>query len=720
MSQWNRSARSLLVGVSSVAMLASGALSRANAQNSVTLDPITVVATKTPETTTQALAAVSSIRQEQINQFMPGRISNIFSGMPGVWFQERGDDQGTAISIRGLQDFGRVAVLIDGARQNFQRTGHNADGLFYFEPELLAAVDVARGPVANIYGSGAIGGVVAMRTKDVDDVLKPGQRFGVATHGMLGTNQARGLASAFGAARINPNVDAFIGGTWRKHENYEAGNGTTVLNSQYQTQTGIGKLTFRPAAGHEVKLGGTVYETNFFNGTPNATKTATVYDTRVQNEIATARWKYSRPEDRLFDFDGNVYWTQTDSRQTKVQGVNSSISGLLGRTRTFNIETVGTDVNNTSRFDTGPVRHTMTYGGDWFRDRVNVTDPTGTGDLFTPNGERNVGGGFVQLRSQYAAWLESIVAARYDTFDLSGGTTSSSGDRLSPKVTIGVTPVPWFTIYGTYAEGYRAPAITEAFVAGAHPFAGPGSNFTFLSNPSLKPEVGKTIEGGTNIRVDNFATAGDALRIKANVYRNDVDDFIELTQVNFGTAGVGGTICPVSVPPGANCLQYQNIEGAKLHGAEFEGAYDAGTHFLSLVYSYTKGTNRANGNPLLKIPPQKVVGTVGGRFLERRITTLVRWTWVDAKDLSEIPPGTTAILPTSAYNVVDFYASFAPSADVLWEFGIDNLFNKNYARYLDMTTTSAAVSRSLSPGLTVKGGLRVFFGEGFYKRLAAG
>jgi hemoglobin/transferrin/lactoferrin receptor protein len=88
-----------------------------------------------------------------------------------VWFRERADSPETAINIRGLQDFGRVAVVVDGARQNFQRSGHNANGTFFLEPELVAGVDVARGPVANIYGSGAIGGVVSFRTKDVEDVL---------------------------------------------------------------------------------------------------------------------------------------------------------------------------------------------------------------------------------------------------------------------------------------------------------------------------------------------------------------------------------------------------------------------------------------------------------------------------------------------------------------------------------------------------------------------
>jgi outer membrane receptor protein involved in Fe transport len=71
----------------------------------------------------------------------------------------------TVINIRGLRDFGRVAVVVDGARQNYQRSGHNANGSFFLDPELVGGVEVVRGPTANIYGSGAIGGVVSFRTR---------------------------------------------------------------------------------------------------------------------------------------------------------------------------------------------------------------------------------------------------------------------------------------------------------------------------------------------------------------------------------------------------------------------------------------------------------------------------------------------------------------------------------------------------------------------------
>ena len=56
--------------------------------------------------------------------------------------------------------------------------------------------------------------------------------------------------------------------------------------------------------------------------------------------------------------------------------------------------------------------------------------------------------------------------------------------------------------------------------------------FTFLPNPSLRPEIGQTKEIGVNLKYDDIAFKGDKLRIKANVFRNDIEDYIEL--VNFG------------------------------------------------------------------------------------------------------------------------------------------------------------------------------------------
>src|SRR5882762_9458190 len=208
---------------------ASSPVMNARAQSGATpvqsLDTITVAASKTEERAIDALAPVSVVTLEQIQGLQPKRLSDIFYNVPGVSFQDRGDDPATAINIRGLQDFGRVAVVVDGARQNYQRTGHNANGSFFLDPELIGGVDVVRGPTANIYGSGAIGGVVSFRTKDINDVVRPGERWGVDMTGSYGTNKDRGLGSIFGGVRVDPNVDVFGGGLsdpgqlqgWRRH-----------------------------------------------------------------------------------------------------------------------------------------------------------------------------------------------------------------------------------------------------------------------------------------------------------------------------------------------------------------------------------------------------------------------------------------------------------------------------------------------------------------------
>ena len=269
MSGRSRSAGALLVGVSAVALLSGLAGSPALAQSTY-LDPITVVASRTEEVVIQALAGVSAVRGEQLNQLMPTRLEDAFFGVPGVNFQQRADDPGMAVNIRGLQDFGRVAVVIDGARQNFQRTGHQADGLVYMEPELLAGVDVVRGPVANIYGSGAIGGVVSMRTLDTHDILRPGERFATQLHGMVGSNQVQGLGSAFVAARPVDNFDFLVGTTARQRGDYKDGNGNLVVNSHFRVITEIGKVNVRPADGHELKFGFINYQADYDNGLPNA------------------------------------------------------------------------------------------------------------------------------------------------------------------------------------------------------------------------------------------------------------------------------------------------------------------------------------------------------------------------------------------------------------------------------------------------------------------
>ena len=567
---------------------------------------------------------------------------------------------------------------------------------------------MVRGPVANIYGSGAIGGVVSFRTKDIDDVVKAGERWGVLVNGLYGSNITRTMGSIFAGVKVGPNVDIFGGGVYRDQSNYKDGNGKEWPNTGFKVQSGLGKLTVRPWNGHEFKLTGITYETNYVSGQPSGTpNTTSIYDTTVKNEIAALRWRYSRPDDNLFDWDANVYNTRTITDQTKIDGTANAITGAIGDQRTFALDTNGFDVNNTTRFQLNSwIRSAATVGGDWFQDKVNVVDTNGAADFFTPSGQRTVSGAFAQMKLNFGSWVETITALRYDQYVLDGLGVHSSNHRESPKGTVGITPIKGFTVYYTYAEGYRAPAVTETLIAGIHPAAFP-ANFGFIPNPALRPEVGKNKEIGINLRYDDILVKGDGFRGKVNYYRNDVSDFIEF-QVVAGPR----SLCP---RPSPFCFQYQNTPFARLEGWEYEGTYDAGFWFFGFAGSHVKGRNLLTGVPLLKVPPNQYLTTLGVRMFDRKLTVAVRWLAVNAKDAEDIPntaaiTGNPDLPPTNSYNVVNLYAGYSPVPDVTAAIAVDNLFNVQYAPYMNAYASGNSVPPFPSPGVTVKGSLKVRFG----------
>jgi hemoglobin/transferrin/lactoferrin receptor protein len=718
----------------------------------LSLDTITAVATKTDERAIDALAPVSVVTLEQIQGRQASTLGGLLYNIPGVWVQDRGDEPSTSINIRGLQDFGRVAVVVDGARQNYQRTGHFANGSFFLNPELVGGIDIVRGPTANIYGSGAIGGVASFRTKDIEDVVRPGERWGVDAKTILGTNYGRALGSVFGGVHVNPNVDVFAGGTYSTQESYKDGTGFEVANTGNRLTAGIAKLTVRPADGHEVKLG-TVFQEDLYNvgqpprraGDPNSTNVngtfsgagTSIYRSDVKNYTTTLGWKYSQPDDKLFDWDAKVYWNRTENDQIKTfhtsttpsafcGGVpGNAVSGCIGSNRGYQLDTVGVDVHNTTRFETYDWRHAITYGLDAFQDKVVTADLRGTSDVTTPGGQRTVSGGFVQWKANYTSLLEVIGGLRYDNYQLESATASSSGDRLSPKITVGLMPTAVLTPYASYAEGYRAPSITETLVNGPHagatpqdsffrcpsgtPGLGADSTFCFLPNPNLRPEVGKNKEIGFNLKKNDVFTPGDSIRGKFNVFRNDITDYID--QVAFGPP----LTVPTGPPPAPSIivlpfLQYQNIAQARIQGFEAETMYDANLWFVGVAGSYLQGKNLQTGFGLYSIPPQKITTTAGIRLLDRTLVLSMQWTSAQAN--RDIPPTYT---PATGFDLINLYAQYQPTRDLTLNFSVENLLNQYYRPYAIPIGSAGDTQNdvkwaSAGPGIVFKGGLKYHFG----------
>lgn len=678
------------VSVAAIALWSLGAHAQsqpapASAATPIALDEITVTASKQEERAIDALASVSVMTRNEIRSQQPQRLGTLLNQMPSVSTQENPNDPATAINIRGLQDFGRVAVTVDGARQNFQRSGHNANGAFFLDPSFVRVIDVTRGPVANIYGSGAIGGVVSFETVDPKDILRPGERAAAEIGGTgVFARQTGVFGNAIGAFRPNDVVAGLVGLSFRSLNPYRDGNGTKIADTGQDLVSGLGKIVITPGEGQELKLGGQYQRYDFSNGV--GTPTAPRRDNEVTTQNYTARYSFSRPDIPWLNLNIGAYSTSTDTDQTQISGTGAA----LGAKRYFKVQTTGFDIYNTSKFDLGAAALNLTYGADWFEDRVRTSDPVSNGDETTPSGKRSVYGGFVQSHVKYSIF-DLIGALRYDAYELSGGRTSSDGNRISPKLTLGVTPLQGLQVYGTYAEGYRAPSVTETLVDGPHPAP---ASFIFRPNPNLKPEVGKTLEAGVNLKYDDILSEGDRFRGKLAVYRNDVKNYIDGIFVDPGAP------CGAPIPGACNdaFFSYQNVAKARITGFEAELGYDAKRWFMTLAGSTIRGDNRTLNQPLESIYPDKLVLNGGLRFFEEKLTVGARLTLVD--DQKRLPPG-SQVLASKAYALVDLYADYKITPDARAYLSLENVGDVRYRRYRDGDN---------SPGFVGKIGFSTRFG----------
>ncbi|MDZ5452599.1 TonB-dependent hemoglobin/transferrin/lactoferrin family receptor [Labrys sp. ZIDIC5] len=666
----------------------------AAADEPVVLDTVTVTATKTSEKLIDTLGGVSQITQAEIDRAQPASVSDLLKTVPGVATQVSSNDPMQSINIRGMQDFGRVNVLVDGARQDYQITGHNAQGSFYLEPEFINNIDIVRGPISNLYGSGAIGGVASFTTRGIDSILTPDQNWGVEQKVGVSSNGLGAFTSTSAGMRFGTVADIYGQFIYRGAGDYRDGNNDRVTYTGKNNFGGLLKFNYHPGDGQTVSLSAMSQKFDFDNN--NTSRGNSRWRNDVVTSTFTAGYKFESPDNPLINFNAKVYYSETENEKTIiVPGTYASLGVQPGDKLSDKVGTFGFDIYNTSRFSTGAFDHALTYGVDAAFDRVETRDGAGGFvTAFTPSGTRRLLGAYVQDEVRYGDWLRVVGGLRYDHYQLEGGKYESDGSHLSPKITIGVTPIKGIELYGTYAEGYRSPSISETLMDGIHPIP----SFPIKPNPNLRPEVGHTFEIGVNTKYDNVFQDGDTFRAKLNGFVNNVDDYIDIVAgapYVPGFPGIPPFVCNVPNPNPQICFptqQYQNIAKARLMGVELEAAYDWGGGFVSVAGSHTNGKNRVTDQPLNSVAPNKVSGTVGLRFWDDRLTIGSRVTLVGAtsRKVDE---------PSGGYGLVDVFASYKYSDNVSASLAVDNIFDRRYKAFLNSDYSTGLAAKF---ALTVK------------------
>ncbi|GAM61073.1 outer membrane vitamin B12 receptor btuB [Vibrio ishigakensis] len=222
-------------------------------------ETIVVTANRFEQTQSSALASVSVVEREQIEQIQADSAYDVLKTLPGVEVRGQGTKaSNNSVFIRGANS-NQTLVMLDGVRLN-TAAGGTVNTLGLIPAFAIERIEVIRGPRAAVYGADAIGGVISIITKPQSDSVheltlnggsnsshQEGWRsagelsdtakghFLVSNEGSKGYNitdqdidQDFGYESQFASGgvtkQINDNWSAGFNGIWQRYNNQYVGD----------------------------------------------------------------------------------------------------------------------------------------------------------------------------------------------------------------------------------------------------------------------------------------------------------------------------------------------------------------------------------------------------------------------------------------------------------------------------------------------------------------
>lgn len=640
------------------------------------IEEISVTATRGPSDVFSFPGSVSVIARDEIESRITASVAEIFAQTPGVQFTGGPRRTGEIPSLRGVSGEG-VLVLFDGVRQNFL-SGH--DGRFFIEPDLLKAAEVVRGPGSALYGSSALGGVIAFETVDASDLLGDGDQFGFRVKsGFQGVNDEWMVGGTVFGTTDDGKTGGLASFTFRESDDINVARGADL---QGDDKIGSGMIKINSQITDDLRIDASWLKFSNNALEPNngqGISTGDLVSKNIDSETWRARVNYN-PENPLIDLGliGYINNSRVDEAE-------------LDTTREISreVETKGFVLDNRSTVSLGGESSVIfTYGAEYYEDEQIGTDNT-TADGTrggVPNATSETFGAFVQadIALETDIGLFRIIPAiRYDDFENSSNqdtALNNSNDAWSPKVGVSYAPNDWLLLFGNYSEAFRAPSFNEVFADNLHfsiplgPFV-QAPNF-FIPNLDLQPERAKAFELGVGMTFENIAFDGDKLVIKGSYFDNDVENLIDLAvNVEFSPACFGA---PFGVCT-SGTSQNVNTARAKLDGFEIEGQYSSDYWFLSAAWSSIDGRDQDTGDYVGILTPNRLQLVAEARMPQNDFRIGARAEIAGRFDKVNDPAE-----ERPSYETIDTYVVWQPSEGALqgWrvDVGMNNIFNANAVR----------------------------------------
>lgn len=411
------------------------------------------------ETDVRHLSQTVSVvgRAEIEHSLQPSLLPVLTEQVPGLFVTSRGvmgygvsNGAAGSISLRGLSGgTARLMVLIDGHPQYAGIFGHPiADA---YQSFLAERVEVLRGPASELYGSNAMGGVINIVTRKM-------QEDGVNTHLHAGCGSYNTLETELTNRVRKGRFSSVVSGSYNRTNGHRADMG-------FEQYGGYAKLGYEMTDHWNVR--GDVKVTHFNASYPGPVS-APLFDgdqriTRGMTSLALEN-RYEKTSGGLsFFYNWGDHWIN--------DGYTPS-AGESPQEARFNSHDYMTGISlyQSTQFFPG---NRITLGFDWFRyggrawnEYVSGEKVGTTSDLVDK--EEDELAGYIDLRQDFCSWLTFNAGLRVDHH-------SRVGTEWVPQAGLAFHLPQAMELKASVSKGFRYPILREMYMFPPQ-------------NPNLQPE----------------------------------------------------------------------------------------------------------------------------------------------------------------------------------------------------------------------------------------
>lgn len=473
---------------------------------------IVVTASRAEQEQARTPASVTIITAEQAERLGEPLTGSLLRLAPSAALATSGPaGSQTQLRLRGAEA-NHTLLFIDGIRANDPAAG-NEPRFELLNIDLASRIEVVRGPQSALWGSEAVGGVVAVS--------------GAPREGLSAVAEA----GSFGFARIGASaawtgdrIDVAVGGGAQRSGGINAFDGGPGDRDGYRNAGVRGRVSWRPAEGFELGASGfAVRARSEFDGFDPMTflRADTLDESR--NRLAAGRLAAH------FEADG---WAVSAG----VSRLGSSNRNRLGEApvnRTSATRTSG-QLQVERALTTGSIRHTLIAALDGDRETFRARDAAYAG-ASNQDRDRSHRALTAEWRAEAGGFVTDL-SVRRDIFNRFRDATSM---RASALANVG----HGLSVAASYGEGIAQPTFFDLY--GFFP----GS---FVGNPSLGAERSRGVEASLRYRGDRFSAAATVYRQRLKDEIIDVFDpasFLSTTENAGGTSRRSGLELEASYAP---------------------------------------------------------------------------------------------------------------------------------------------------------------------------